>query len=217
MDFALRPDFVHAAVGRVVDAWISELDQLVRQDLLSPDCGATRIGNGGYGCTGDLPVEERVPTIVLPSSMWGSSHAHIFAEVSPEMYWEYALSHELRWLSRWGLTYYGDSEPLDGKAAMLRRIPNLRKVSISSWCDYRRAVEAYGRDYVLSFKPSPAIFADPTWDADHARKALRAFLDVAGGECHVEVILKDISTVRRDPVRLRDWSAIAMEEVTRHA
>jgi hypothetical protein len=38
------------------------------------------------------------------------------------------------------------------------------------------------------------------------------FLEVAKG-CHVEVIMKDISTARYEPKRLWEWEGIAMEVV----
>ena len=76
--------------------------------------------------------------------MWGCSNAQIFSEVSPKMHWEFALEHDLRWLDRWGLNYYGCCEPLDGKVDLLRRIPNLRKVSVTPWCKTERAVETIG-------------------------------------------------------------------------
>jgi hypothetical protein len=50
------------------------------------------------------------------------------------------------------------------------------------------------------------------WHPDRARQQLREFLDAARG-CHVELIMKDISTVRHDPRRLWEWASIAMEEV----
>jgi hypothetical protein len=68
-----------------------------------------------------------------------------------------------------------------------------------------------GNSYVFSFKPSPAIFAEETWNPEKARASLREVLDRARKECHVEIIMKDISTVRRDPRRLWDWARIAME------
>jgi hypothetical protein len=37
---------------------------------------------------------------------------------------------------------------------------------------------------------------------DRARAAVRDFLQKTGGKCHVELIMKDISTVRRKPHRL---------------
>jgi len=70
-----------------------------------------------------------------------------------------------------------------------------------------------GGDYVLSRKPNPAIFATNEFDPVQARKEIRNFLEQTEGNCHVEMIMKDISTVRYDPQRLWEWETICMEEV----
>ena len=215
LDMIERPDFVHAAVERMVDAWMTELDQFVALNGLALDCNNMRIGSGGYGYTKALPGARFDPARVQPRNMWGCSNVQIFSEVSPEMHWEFALKHDLRWLERWGLTYYGCCEPLDGKIEILRRIPNLRKVSASPWCRTERLVEKIGAHYVVSRKPSPAILAEDEWHPERARADLRDFLDRAKGRCHVELIMKDISTVRYHPQRLWDWARIAMEEAER--
>jgi len=217
MDMIERPDLVHAGVERLVQAWMVELDQFVEQNLLELDCNNTRIGSGGYGYTKDLPGDDLNPDHVLPHDMWGCSNAQIFSDVSPRMHWDFAIEHDLKWLERWGLTYYGCCEPLDGKMDLLRRIPNLRKISITPWCDTKRAIEEVGADYVISRKPNPAILAEETWNPERARQEIRDFLEPTGGECHVELIMKDISTVRREPQRLWEWARIAMEEAERWA
>jgi hypothetical protein len=212
-DLVDRPAMVEAAISRLVDAYISELDQWVALGLLTPNADNTRHGSGGYGYTAALP--ESGPEVgVAPETMWGSATAQIFGSVSPRMHWEFGLKHELRWLERWGLTYYGCCEPLDVKAGILERIPNLRKVSVSPWVNVTRAVAAYGGRYVLSRKPTPAFMAEDTWRPEAARTDLRAFLDQARG-LPVEVIMKDVSTVRYQPQRLWEWEKLAMEEVER--
>ena len=211
LDMVDRPELVHAAVERMVDAWMVELDQFVALNALALDCNNTRIGSGGYGYVSGLPGPDYDPSRVRPRNMWGCSNAQIFSEVSPEMHWEFALQHDLRWLRRWGLNYYGCCEPLDGKAGLLKKIPNLRKVSVTPWCRTGRAVETIGPHWVMSRKPNPAIFAEEHWNPARARQDLRDFLEAARG-CHVELIMKDISTVRRQPQRLWDWARIALEE-----
>jgi len=213
MDLVMRPDLVHAAVALMVDAWMVELDQFVEQDLLALDNNNTRVGSGGYGYTSAVPGDDFDPAHVKPHNMWGCSNAQIFSEVSPEMHWDFAIQHDMRWLERWGLTYYGCCEPLDGKLDLLRRIPNLRKVSASPWCNTRKIVGGIGTDYVISHKLNPAILTEDSWDPVQARKNIRDFLDVTEGQCHVELIMKDISTVRYAPKRLWEWFQIAMEEV----
>ena len=213
MDLILRPEMVHAFYEKMVQAWMVELDLFEQQNLLSLDCNNTRIGSGGYGYTREMPGEPYDSDRINPRNMWGCSNAQIFSEVSPEMHWEFAIEHDLQWLNRWNMTYYGCCEPLAGKSHLFNRIPNLRKVSCSPWNDTRQAIDELGDDFVLSRKPNPAIFALKTFDPEQARKEIRDFLIQADGECHIEMIMKDISTIQYDPERLWEWERICMEEV----
>ncbi|QGY43461.1 hypothetical protein GM418_07245 [Maribellus comscasis] len=210
LDLCMRPNMVHAAYDRMVDAWMYELDQFESKNLLSLDCNNTRIGSGGYGYANCLPGNKFNEEHVRPYNMWGCSNAQIFSSVSPEMHWEFALEHDMRWLKRFGLVYYGCCEPLDNKAEILACIPNLRKVSVSAWVNIKKAVEELGDKYVLSRKPSPSVFI--SWDPEEAKRQLVMFQDVAIG-CNVEYIMKDISTVRYQPQRLWEWSELAMQIV----
>jgi len=213
VDLIMRPDMVNAAVERMTDAWICELDQFIEQNLLSLDNNNTRIGSGGYGYTSELPGKEYDAAWVKPHNMWGCSNAQILVQVSSEMHWEFALKHEMRWLEKWGLTYYGCCEPLDTKLDIMKRIPNLRKISVSPWADLEKIVREAGDKYVLSIKPSPAIFAAGNWDPKTARSALEKIMMKTKGISHVELIMKDISTVGYHPENLWEWEKIAMDIV----
>jgi hypothetical protein len=215
LDLMMRPDMVNAAVERMVDAWMAELDQFVALNVLSLDNNNTRIGSGGYGYVSGLPGEKYDADRVCPSNMWGCSNAQIFSHISSEMHWEFALRHELRWLERWGFTYYGCCEPLDNKLVNMSRIPNLRKISVSPWAALDNIVREVGDRYVLSVKPNPAIFAGTNWDPARATAVLEKVMDATRGMCHVEIIMKDISTVGYHPERLWEWENIAMEVVER--
>lgn len=213
-DLALRPDLAHAAMDRLVNAYLARLDQWEALNVLSLTEGNYRVGSGGLGYTDDLPQAGFDAGRVRPADQWGCATAQIFSEVSPEMHEAFALQYERRWLSRFGLNYYGCCEPLHLKLDVLKSVPNLRKVSMSPWADLERAVEKAGDRYVFSHKPSPAIFAVDDWNPEQARRDLRVALEKMRG-CVVEVIMKDISTVRNEPQRLWEWERIAMEEVER--
>jgi hypothetical protein len=116
--------------------------------------------------------------------------------------------------ARFGLVYYGCCDPLDLKMAEVRLIPNVRKVSMSAWVDEELGASEIAGDYVYSRKPNPAVLATDSFDADHAREGLLATRRVCQRHgCPLEIILKDVSTVRYDPQRLSDWATIAMQVV----
>jgi hypothetical protein len=217
VDFYDRPELVHKAIGKLVDVYLSALDQFEQQNLLTLNNAYNRIGSGGRGYTDDLPQPDYDPDHVRAKDLWGFSAARMFSDVSPRMHWEFALQYEVRWLSRFGLTYYGCCDPLHRKMSILEKIPNLRKVSMSPWVNIDEAVANVGDRYVFSYKPNPAVFAEDTWHLDKARHELETVLTKAKAHgCVVEVIMKDISTLRYEPQRLWEWAAMATEVTDRY-
>lgn len=212
MDMILRPELVHAAMERLVGAYLARLRQWEELNVLALPTGNNRVGSGGLGYTGELPPEGFNPARVRPHDQWGCATAQIFAEVSPDMHEEFALQYERRWLERFGMNYYGCCEPLHLKLGILESVPRLRKISMSPWANVGVMVERVGGKLVLSHKPNPAVLATDDWHPEQARANMRAVLEQAEG-CPMEIIMKDISTLRYDPRRLWEWAQIAMEEV----
>jgi hypothetical protein len=209
LDFSLNPELVHAALARLLDAFLYRLEQYERLGLLSPTNGALRVGSGGYACSDEVPENDGPPGSVTPGQQWGCANAQMLSGVSPEMHEEFSLRYDREWLQRFRLTYYGCCEALDSKMDILATVPNLRKISMSPWAKVERMVERGGAKYVLSFKPNPAVFADPDhWHPGWARRELDTVLAQARG-CWVEIIMKDISTVAGKPERLWEWAAVA--------
>ncbi len=212
LNLAMRPQFVYKLVDRITTAYIKALEEYESQNLLALNNTNLRIGSGAYGYTDELPQANYNETHVRAIDIWGSATAQIFSDVSPEMHEAFALNYERRWLERFGLTYYGCCEPLDKKIDILRKIPNLRKISASPWNDMERMAEQIAADYVFSFKPNPAILARDHWDPDLAREELVNTLKIAlRHRCNVEIIMKDISTVHYQPQRLWEWTKMATE------
>jgi hypothetical protein len=133
------------------------------------------------------------------------------------MHWEFSLRYELRWMNRFGLNYYGCCDVLHRKMAIMEKIPNLRKVSMSPFINPDEAVANVGNRYVFSYKPNPAVLAEDTWHLDKAEHELENVLSKAKAHgCVVEVIMKDISTVRYQPQRLWEWARMAAEVTERY-
>lgn len=216
MDLLLRPKMVHEIIARLVDAYLVRLDQYEQLNVLSLNNDNHRVGSGAYGYTNELPADDFDGTTVRPRDLWGNGAAQIFAAVSPEMHREFALKYEIRWMERFGLNYYGCCEPLDGKIDILKKVPRLRKISISPWARIEKAVEQMQDRYVISYKPNPAIFAEKQWDLAKARAELQSALQCMEG-CSVEIIAKDLSTVQNEPRRLWEWSRMAAEVTDNYA
>lgn len=213
--FSIKPDFAHGLIERFVDACLYRLEQYEKNKLLSPNNGNFRIGSGGLGYTDDLPQIPFSTKGVSTKQQWGCATSQIFSEVSPAMHQEFALKYEKRWLERFGLTYYGCCEPLHHKIEILETIKNLRKISISPRADVKIAAKNIQNRYVISYKPNPAVLASETWNRNFVKNELKKMLEIMKENgCIVEIIMKDISTIRHQPERLRQWSQIAMELVS---
>jgi hypothetical protein len=216
IDMIEQPELVHAAIGRMTDAMLSRLDQWESLGLVTTGNGNYTIGNGGLAIYDALPGYDGEVRPARADEIWGSSMAQIFSEVSPAMHDEFALTYEKKWLSRFGPVAYGCCEPLHDKIDIIRRIPRVRRVSVSPWADTALAAERIGTDMVFSLKPNPTDVCAPRFDLEAARKALRETLAACRG-CRVEIILKDLHTLHRQPERLDAWAAMAMEEADRAA
>jgi hypothetical protein len=130
--------------------------------------------------------------------------------VSPEMHDEFDVQYIIPWYERFGLGYYGCCEPNDIKVDVLRKLPNLRKISMSPWINEDLGAEKIGKDFVYSRKPNPANVAWDIFPEDVIKNEFQKTIDATSKHgCPVEFILKDLTTVRNDPTRLWKWAEIA--------
>jgi hypothetical protein len=204
-----RPEYMTEMVRRIVTGYMGMLDQLEEQGLLCQPQALVHC-TGGY--TDDLPAPGFDPKRPRTRDLWMFSMAQMLSTVSPEMLEEFDLDLCRPLFERFGLVYYGCCEPLDRKMAQVRKIPNLRKISMSPWVDEEVGAAAIKGDYVYSRKPNPAFLAWPDFNEKAVREHLQATVDACARHgCPLELILKDVSTVNYDPRRLWRWAEIAME------
>ena len=209
-----EPEFIEAAVQRYVECSLLRMDRYREDGIWASNNAPVRVGSGGYGLTDKLCPGEGLEQACPTRQMWGCGNAQIFSEVSPEMHWQFSLKYELEWLKQFGAAYYGCCEPLSGKMDLMDRIPNLLKVSMSPWNDFAAAAERCKGRYVMSCKPNPAVLATERFNEEQARRDIASILEKTRG-CSLELIMKDISTVRHEPARLIRWAEIAREEIDR--
>ena len=210
-DLAARPEHMHAIASRYTDARLAMLDQLEEKGLLGREQALIH-------CTGawsdELPAPGYDPARPRAKDLWTYGMAQILLSTSPAMFEEFEVPYAARWYARFGLAYYGCCDPLHERVHLIRRIPNVRKISMSPWADVEVGAAAIGRDYVFSWKPSPALLAADGWDVEAIARDIRRVVGVcAQAGCPLEITMKDISTVRYRPQRLWEWVDIVTRVV----
>ncbi|MBQ4084949.1 MAG: hypothetical protein IJC54_00055, partial [Clostridia bacterium] len=162
----------------------------------------------------DLPAPGYDPAHTRAADCWVSGAAQIFSEVSPKMHDEFEIAYMKPIFERFGLVNYGCCEPLHHKIDIIRKINNVRAISISPWADPDIAAEAMGRDYVMARKPNPAFLAFDSMEESAIRAEVRQTLEACKrNQTPVIFMLKDITTVRNQPQRLDRWHEIVRREI----
>jgi hypothetical protein len=216
VDMCERPAWVHEVMSFLLRGRLAWLEDLEARGLLALNNGNDYVGSGGFGFSHELPAPGFDSADVRTRDMWGFAEAQEITGVSPAMHDEFVLQYQIPLLERFGLNCYGCCEPLDAKFDLVKKVPRLRRVSISPWCDREIAAKALEDKYVYSWKPHPAYLADVTFDPEAVRADIRHTLEVASG-CVLEMIIKDTHTCNREPWRFDSWTQVAMEEAERAA
>lgn len=206
-----EPEMMHALVNKLTDIFLDTVRQYEDLNLIDAD---SIYCHGSSTVSRDLLREPIDYQHVKAKNVWGRGLAQILGSVSPAMHDEFEIQYAMRAMESFGLVYYGCCEPLDRKIDIVKKIPNLRKISITPWADIRRAAETIGSEYVISAKPNPANLPFAAQNQTLIREEIRTIVKTCrdnGTPC--EILLKDISTAAYNLENLIVWNRIAMEEV----
>lgn len=208
-----QPDGLHSLMAFLRDEHMNTLNWYESHGLLSPNNEDDYIGSGSVGYTDELPQKDYIPG--QPGrlkDMWVLSESQETVGVSSAMFEEFVFPYQQPLIERFGLCYYGCCEPVHNRWNVISRFTNLRKVSVSPWCNEEVIADYMGHDYVYCRKPNPTLISVDTWDEELIRKDLRKTLSITKG-MNVEFALKDVHTVCDQPWRLGRWVEIAREVI----
>ena len=209
-DMVDQPELIHRLMAHLRDGCMAMLNYLESHDLLCLNNDGTYVGSGGFGWSKELPQPD-FDGHVRPCDMWGFAESQETVGISPAMFAEFVFPYQMPFLERFGLNCYGCCEPLEKRWQVVKRIPRLRRVSVSAWADWGKMAELLGDQYIFSMKPTPADLAMPTFDEERIRASIRRALRMSRN-CRVEVLMKDNHTIRNDPRRPIRWVQIVREE-----
>ncbi|MEG0640930.1 MAG: hypothetical protein RR824_12925, partial [Clostridia bacterium] len=172
------PDRLHEMMERLLVDYGKYLDRLEESKLILPTALDEHLPQGSYCFTDLLPSEgEGLKT----NQVWGHMNAEELNDVSPTMYKEFIIDHYKHFTSRFGALSFGCCEAVhkfwDG---CIEELPNLRKVSISAWCDQRFMGERLkNRPIIFLRKPTANLLGvgcelDEQAVRDHFRETAEA-------------------------------------------
>ncbi|HHV97240.1 MAG TPA: hypothetical protein GXX37_12355 [Clostridiaceae bacterium] len=159
------------------------------------------VGGGSYGFTTELPADDyRQGEPVRCKDLWLHMNSQETLGISPEMYGEFIFPHYCDIAKNFGLVYYGCCEPVHSIwEDYISKLPGIRKVSVSPWCDEEYMGNVLKNSNVIySRKPSPNyIGVEKNFDEEAFRQHIAKTLKAAK-DCKLEFIFRDIYTLSGD-------------------
>lgn len=207
--FALldEPELIHAIMERFTNVYISMIEQMNKLKLFDT---YSNLCHCSYTYSDDLPNKDNATS----KDSWAFGLAQLFSSVSPEITAEFEVPYMQRLFPYFGAIYYGCCDRLDDRMDIITKMPNIRKISCSPWSLREEFAQRIPKNIIMSNKPNPALIAGDIVDYDDVRADLRRTIKAArDNSVGLELILKDISTVKYQPQRVWEWSRIALEEV----
>lgn len=211
------PDHLHRLMAFLRDNALSQMRWAEGEGLLVLNNGNQESFGSSYNFTKRLPAPGYNGGPARMCDMWGCANSQETVGVSPEMFSEFCFPYYRDVCEPMGLLYYGCCEPVHSFWDDLRRLPHLKKVSISRWCDENLIGEALrGTEIVYSRKPDPNFLSvDEKLNEDAWAAHIRETLEAARG-CSIEFIVRDVYTVHGDLENPRRAVEIARREIDRH-
>lgn len=152
--------------------------------------GNDYMGSGSYCFNQELKQQGTA----LSTETWGYINSQESVGISNEMYGEFIFPYYQQMAKEFGLLYYGCCEPADGIwEDYISKLPNLRKVSVSPWCNEEFLAERLKNSRVIySRKPSPNfVGVNPELDEEAFRAYIKKTVDLTK-DCHTEFIFRDV-------------------------
>lgn len=211
-----NPDGLKRLMQFLCDDHLSYAKWLEKEGLFFLNNGNDYIGSGSRGFTRRLPAADWKPGLpVRTRDQWVLLESQETVGVGPDLFEEFIFPYQLRIAKEFGLCYYGCCEPVNSRIHILKRLPNLARISVSPWADEEVMARECGREIVYSRKPNPALISTAVFDEAAIRRDLAKTLRAARG-CRVELVMKDVHTVNNEPARAARWVELARDEIRRN-
>lgn len=208
------PELFKEMMERIADDTLAYYRLLEKEGVILPTTGGGFLGQGSWCYNHTLP-DTKAPGSYTTRDVWGFMDSQETVGIFPEMFEEFIFPCYKKISENFGLLSYGCCEPVDPVwENCISRLENLRKVSISPWCNEEYMGERLrGSRVIYHRKPSPNYLGTGTvLDEEAFRVHIRKSLQAAKG-CEMEITQRDVYTINRDIPKAKRYVDIIKEEI----
>jgi len=240
------PELFHKMMSQYTNDTLRLFDHMEKEGLILPTVGGENLTMGSFCYTNELPGAisdlnglgraEKCPasgtfsaidksdlnrncskTAGTVADIWGHMNCQEAAGLSQDMFAEFIFPYYKKISDRFGMLSYGCCEAVHPQWDSLKTLENLRKLSISPWCDEEfMGDELRGTKIIYHRKPAPHYIGVGTaLDEDAVRADIRRTIKAARG-CTLEITQRDVYSINHDEEKVRRYVEIIHEECSRH-
>lgn len=204
------PDEFKEMISRIADDYIAYFKYLESENVLLQNHSFENLAQGSM-CFWE---ESTKPGQIKTTDIWGFMDSQETVGVSPEMFHEFIFPYYKRIAENFGRLSYGCCEPVSAFWEDIKTLPNLKKVSISPWCDEEfMAEQLRGSGIIYHRKPSPNFLGvGDTLDEEAFRQHIEKTLVTARG-CELEITQRDVYTINHDINKVKRYVEIIRESI----
>lgn len=203
-----RPEWLHRFISLMQDTILKDID---KTEKMNNFCLCNNENYGGPYCD-ELPIPDSGSNTCKAKELWSFFSAQEFTAIGPDLYNDFMLSYQIPIMERFGLIAYGCCEDITSKIPLLKKVKNLRRISITPSSDVRKCAEQIGKDYVISYRPNPTDMIAHGLNEDLVRKIVkRDFEILKENKCIFDVTLKDVETIANKPENMIRWVDIVRQ------
>jgi hypothetical protein len=202
------PDEFKEMMDRIADAYVAYFKHLESENVLLQNKSFEWVCQGSLAFYDEPDKQGQIKT----TDLWGFMDSQETVGISPEMYREFIFPCYHKIASLFGRLNYGCCEPVHPHWDTIKTLPNLKKVSISPWCDEAFMAEQLKNSGIIYHrKPDPTLLGvGSCLDEDAVRKHFEKTLKTAKG-CKVEFAQRDVYTVGGDMNKVKRYVELIRE------
>lgn len=209
------PEELEKMLIMLTDDYLEYLNFLESENVLTLNNGNQYVNQGSWGFSDEMSVKNgRVGT----KDLWFFMDAQETVGISPQMFKDHFFPFYYKVAQRFARLNYGCCEPIHPVwDDCVSKFENLRKVSISAWCNEEIMGEKLrGKPVIYHRKPSPNYICLGTqFDEDAFENHIKKTLEAAKG-CKLEFSFRDIYSLQGDATRFLKASAIVRKCIERY-